>query len=148
FALGVARADIRKYALVAFAMLAYWVPVHYEEARPFLHNPSDTGVHFSSMAVSFLNPFHWPQIASAFGFLAIPIYLNRRYLSRDELYMCAGALPCLVITTLFGIWFETRIWGEWTLLVAALAAKEVTAWCILSGTPETISGHRGRVQDD
>jgi hypothetical protein len=76
-----------------------------------------------------LRPFDWPQIASAFGFLLIPLFLNRKKLSRSKQAFLIGMIPCLIVTLYFGVWAETRIFDEWVIPVAVLLTCEVTAYC-------------------
>jgi hypothetical protein len=76
------------------------------------------------MFVLFANPLHWPQLATAFGFLALPLYFGRRYMWRRQRYLLLGAVPCLLVTLAFGIWLETRIWDEWIVPAAVILAAE------------------------
>jgi hypothetical protein len=36
-----------------------------------------------------------------------------------------AALPCLIVTLGYGVWAETRIFGEWLLPAAVLATAEI-----------------------
>jgi len=70
-------------------------------------------------------PWHIPQLFSIVGFLWIPVWLGRRYLSsqyRLALYVASGLM---VATFYFAAWNETRVWIEWTALFAVLAALEL-----------------------
>ena len=126
-AVGYAIGRLRRATLVAGIMLVTSLVVRAVISHRFAHNPSDTHIHWLGMARSIGNPLHWPQIASAFGFLALPLYLGRRLLSRVQRIFLVGALPCLAVTLLFGIWYETRIWDEWTLPAAVLLSSQLSA---------------------
>ncbi len=75
-----------------------------------------------------LMPHHWPQLFSAGGYLAIPVWLERARLSRRDRWVLYSILLCLPLDMLFGVWTETRVWLEWTLPLAALAALELNHW--------------------
>lgn len=113
---------------IASAMLLAWLPLHLWISVHYAHNPSDTGISPLAIKRALLNPLHWPQIASAFGYLLVPLVLGRRFLTRDMRYLLWGALPCLVVTLLFGIWYETRIWNEWIVPAAAMLGMEAMRW--------------------
>lgn len=70
-------------------------------------------------------PWHWPQILSIAGFLWIPVWLGRRYLSPLQRRALYGASALMVLTFFFATWNETRAWSEWTVLFAVLAAIEL-----------------------
>ncbi len=122
-AMGFDRGQQRRAIITAAGMLAFWLPIHYAIARRFAANPSDTNISLLAVGRAVGNPLHWPQIASAFGFLLLPLLMSWRYLTRSQRSFLLGAAPCAVITLLFGIWYETRIWNEWILPVSVLAAS-------------------------
>jgi hypothetical protein len=124
-AVGYGRGKLKPAIALATAMMVVWLPVHVWIAHRFADNPSDTQVSLLALKRAILNPLHWPQIASAFGFLWAPLLLGRKWLTRDQRYLLLGAAPCLVVTLLFGIWYETRIWDEWIVPAAALLGTEL-----------------------
>ena len=54
--------------------------------------------------------------------------LERRRLPVEQKMLLYGCVVCVPITLWFGVWTETRVWMEWTLPLAALAATEVVGW--------------------
>lgn len=118
---------------VAAAMLTVCVPARLLISYHFRLNPSDTGIHLHQILTSFVNPLHWPQIASAFGFMAVPLWMGRGLLTKFEKATIYAALPCIAVTLLFGVWFETRIFGEWTLIASVLLALECNRYLNLKG---------------
>jgi len=126
-AVGWARGQMRQAATVSALMLAAWIPFRLYVRHRFAANPSELGIHWHSTLGVILNPVHWPQIASAFGFLLVPLCLANAVLSRVQRAFMAGALPCLLVTLGFGVWPETRIFGEWLLPAAVLLTAEAMA---------------------
>jgi hypothetical protein len=108
----------------ATAMLALWLPIHFIIDHHFAGSPSEANVHFYFIKVALLNPFHWPQIASAFGFLLLPLVLNFGKLNRTERFFVFGAIPGVLMTTMYGVWFESRIWDEWLIPFAVLLSLQ------------------------
>ena len=103
-------------------MLAAWIPFRFYIQHRFAGNFSELGIHYKGVLT---NPTHWPQVASAFGFMLIPMCMGNRLLSRPQRAFMLGALPCLLVTLNFGVWPETRIFGEWLLPAAVLMTAEV-----------------------
>ena len=115
-------------ALLALGMGVYWAVVRLLIARRFAHNLNLTYPRMTQNLHEILFPHHWPQLFSAGGYLVLFVWLERRRLPLRErvlLYACAACVP---ITLWFGVWTETRVWMEWTLPLAALAATEVVGW--------------------
>ena len=104
----------------AAAMGAFWLAVHILIARRFKANPRDIGIHRLHFYLMFHYLRYWPQIFSVFGFLWLPLVVLRDRLKRDETAFLAGAIPGLLTTAVFGIWYETRVWSEWNGVVACL----------------------------
>ena len=75
-----------------------------------------------------INPMHWPQTLSAFGFLLIPLWWGRKRLSKVQRYFLLGTIPCLLVTLAFAVWSETRVFDEWILPMAALVTAECVTW--------------------
>ena len=70
-------------------------------------------------------PWHWPQMFSIVGFLCIPVWLGRRYVTQAQQTTLYAATICMGATFFFATWNETRVWLEWSTLFAALAAVEL-----------------------
>jgi hypothetical protein len=67
-------------------------------------------------------PWHWPQMFSMVGFLWVPVWMARAWLSAEQRRALYAASVCMVATFFFATWNETRAWSEWSVLFAALAA--------------------------
>lgn len=122
---GWAHGQLKQALPVSGAMLAAWILFRFYIRHRFAANASELGVHYNSTLHVLLNPVHWPQIASAFGFLLVPLCLGNRLLSKPQRAFMLGALPCLLVTLGFGVWPETRIFGEWLLPAAVLLTAEI-----------------------
>jgi hypothetical protein len=72
-------------------------------------------------------PWHWPQIASIVGFLWVPVWLGHRRLSPRQRLALAAASAMMLASFVFATWNETRVWVEWSVLFAVLAAAEIEA---------------------
>lgn len=125
-AVAAARGHWRPLIALVLAVPFFWLPIHLYLMHRFATNSSDVGVHWSGMLHSIINPLHWPQLASAGGFLAVPLWLGRTNLNADERAFLYASIPCVMLTILFGMWFETRIFGEWTVAIAILLTSELT----------------------
>jgi hypothetical protein len=122
-----ARNQRPKGLLVAALMLLAWVPFRIYIHHRFAGNHTELGLHYRGTILTALNPFQWPQIASAFGFLLIPLCVNYRLLSRTQRYFLLGALPCFLATLAFGVWPETRIFEEWLLPASVLLTTQIAS---------------------
>ena len=71
---------------------------------------------------------HWPQTASAFAFLLIPVWWGRKRLSRLQRNFLCAALLCILATLGFAVWSETRVFDEWILAMAVLITAECATW--------------------
>ncbi|MGA8162846.1 MAG: hypothetical protein WBD32_14215 [Acidobacteriaceae bacterium] len=145
-ATGYARNRMKKAAMSAACMLLISIAVRMVISRRFAANSNETGVHVRNMIVSFINPLHWPQIMSALGFFVVPLLLGYRYLSRVQRCFLLGALPGVLLTLLFGIWYESRIWGEWILPASVLLSTEALAVYGRRENPLTTETNEGLVQ--
>ena len=112
-------------AWTAAAFFLFWLPVRLWIGHHFAANLSETGIRPIGILHAVFNPLHWPQLLSAGGYLFLPMWLARKYLARDQQWFLYAALPCLAVTLAFGMWYETRIFGEWTLSLAVLASTEI-----------------------
>jgi len=124
---GYSRNKLRPALGWGAAMVVVWLPVRLAIIHRFAANPSDVGIHWRGMAVSVANPLHWPQIASAMGFLLFPLCLGFKYLNRDQRAFIYGAIPGFLVTLAFGVWYETRIWDEWAIPAAVLLTYQAIA---------------------
>jgi hypothetical protein len=70
-------------------------------------------------------PWHWPQVFSIVGFLWLPVLMGRRSLNGQQRVILYGASFCMLFTSFFATWNETRVWIEWSMLFATLAAIEI-----------------------
>jgi hypothetical protein len=126
------RSSRTALAMQTAALLAAWAVVRVLIARHFAHNPSMTGSRIARDLHDLINPRHWPQLASALGFLLPVVTVNWRRLSLRSRRLLWGMWVCLPVILYFGVWTESRIFGEYTLLVAVLVAEEsmsyLTQW--------------------
>lgn len=128
FAVAWARGDKKQGALLAAAMVALWIPFRLYVNHAFAHNGSETGIHYHRLRDSLLSPMHWPQTASAFAFLLIPLWWGRNRLSRVQRNFLSAALLCILATLGFAVWSETRVFDEWILAMAVLMTAECATW--------------------
>ncbi len=117
-----------KAALLFGGMAVYWGLVRLAIARHFAGNLNLTYPRLSQNLHEILFPHHWPQLFSAGGYLVIFVWLERRRLVQRDSMLLYGCVLCVPITLWFGVWTETRVWMEWSLPVAALAAAEAASW--------------------
>ncbi|HEX6496867.1 MAG TPA: hypothetical protein VF018_15355 [Acidobacteriaceae bacterium] len=110
------------------ALVAAWGVVRVLIARHFAHNPSMTGSRIPRNLQDLLNPRHWPQMASALGFLLPAVTVNWRRLSPRSRRMLGATWACMPVLLYFGIWTESRIFDEFTLLVAVLASEALISY--------------------
>ena len=112
----------RRVRALAFAvpMGVVWLAVHLAISRRFRANPSDVGLHYLNLGIAFHHPHYWPQILTAFGYLWLPLALAWRYLKREQIAFIVGALPGVLVSAVFGIWQESRVWAEWNAVAACL----------------------------
>ena len=125
-------------ALAALLMAVYWCALRVAVEHRFAHNENDLGPRLSTNLHTLLMPHHWPQLFSAGGYLVIFVWLERRRLPFKQHVFLWAALLCVPITLYFGVWVETRIWLEWTLPLALLAASE---WSHYSSTAALCKGN-------
>ena len=107
------------------ALLACWIPLQMYTHYRFLHNPSEAGFRLLGNLRVLANPANWPQCGSAFGFLLVPLIFGKRFLAQSHQAFLLGALPGFLLTALFGVWIETRIFDEWLAAVACLVTYEL-----------------------
>jgi hypothetical protein len=121
------RGERAKGITVGIAMAAAWFAFRLYIKHRFAGIAlNEAGVHVENLR-NVLNPSHWPQMMSAFGFLLIPLYLWHRWLSGAQRAFLVGMLPCLAVTLAYGVWSETRIFSEWLMPAAVLLTAE--AYC-------------------
>ncbi len=112
-------------ALMALGMTAYWFVWRLAIQHWFAHNPSDTGPRFANNLHELLFIHHWPQTLCVGGYLIVFIWLERGLLSSKQKLLLYCTLATAPLTLYFGVWGETRIWLEWSLPWAILAATEL-----------------------
>ncbi len=108
----------------------YWIVVRGLIARRFRGNVDETYPRMGQNLHELVFPHHWPQLLSAGGYMLVFVWLARRRLPAGERTLLYAMFLCFPITMWFGVWTETRVWLEWTLPVAALAATEVVDWIV------------------
>jgi hypothetical protein len=111
--------------LLAFGMGTYWEVWRLWIKHRFAHNHNDTGQRFLVNLHEISHPQHWPQMLCAGGYLILFIILERRRLSCNERLLLYCTLLSTPVTLYFGVWGESRIWLEWSLPWAVLAAAEL-----------------------
>ena len=75
-----------------------------------------------------MGPMHWPQLMSVFGFLAVPMWFLRGYVTDTRLKaIWLSLVPFVLAALVVGVWYETRIFGELSVLVGVTFAIQVEA---------------------
>lgn len=115
-------------AVLFGGMAVYWAAVRLAIAHRFAGNLNLTYPRMAQNLHEIVFPHHWPQLFSAGGYLVVFVWLERRRMARTERFLLYGCAACVPITLWFGVWTETRVWMEWSLPVAALAAVEAVSW--------------------
>ena len=111
------------YSLLGAAIFVAWRL----EIKSILHTP-DIPYEFPwfKNLNALLLPIHWPQLVSVFGFLAAPMWLLRGYVTDARLKATWLVLtPFALAALIVGVWYETRIFGELSPLVAATCALQL-----------------------
>ena len=121
------RLSFRKLSPWLAASLFLWAAIRLPIMYLYRQNPSEVGNRLVRNLHALTYPADWPTIASSIGFLLIPIWLGRRHLDRSAQAFLWLTLPCLAVSAYFGILIETRIFVEWTIPFALIAATEVVA---------------------
>ena len=117
------------FRLTAWRWTALAAALLWGGGRLLAHHLYSANTYFWS-AVPWLRmaaPWHWPQLFSIVGFLWIPVVLGRRYLSTTQRLALAAASAMMLATFAFATWNESRVWLEWSVLFAVLAAVELEA---------------------
>lgn len=109
-------------------LLCVWAAVRGDIALHYRHNESETGFYYHQIVHSFTHPKNWGQVASVFGFLGLPLALNRKFLTGEQNALLLGALPGIVFSAVLAIWYETRVWAEWNGIAACLAFAAFTTY--------------------
>lgn len=111
------------YSLVGAAVYVAW----HVEIKQILNSP-DIPYEFTwyGNLHAIMLPAHWPQLLSVFGFLAIPMWVLRSYVTDSRLKATWLAMTPFVLAALIvGVWRETRIFGELSPLVALTFAIQL-----------------------
>jgi hypothetical protein len=119
------RKKARKGLMVCAAALSVWIPFRIQIMHRFAHNPTELGVHGAHGIHAIVNPMHWPQVASALGFLILPVVLWWHHLSRREQLFIWAPIPGFLMTLTYGVWFESRIFDEWAVAVSVLLTTQL-----------------------
>ena len=143
----VRRWKLPRAVLTLFVMAALWFAVHLAIAKAFALNPSETGSRIVLNLKNLALPLHWPQMASALGFLLVPIFLGRARLPIRFRWFLYWMLPCLLVTAWFGMWIESRIFLEWSMPIAYLASIEILNLCDSQAITRSESANVARKQD-
>jgi hypothetical protein len=104
-------------------LLVPYAAIYLAIAHYFAHQPSITGPRMAENLRALRSPKYWPQLTSAFGYLWVVLLLFWKRLSQISRRLLLGLLPCVLVTLFFGVWFESRIFGEFTLAVALLCSE-------------------------
>ena len=126
-ALAVGYIDKQLGRAMAYSVAAtvVWGVVTIAIHRHFRANPMEIGIRLGWMHHAVVDAQNWGQLASVFGFLWLPLVLCWKDLSRKQKAFLFGALPGVLFSALFGIWTETRLWCEWSGLVALMISSIV-----------------------
>ena len=117
-----------KRAAAAFVgMSAFWLAVRLIIGRAFALNDSETGSRLLLNLKNLALPLHWPQMASALGFLLLPVFMGRAHVPLRLRRFLYTMVPCLLVTAWFGMWIESRITLEWSMPLAYIATLEFVA---------------------
>ena len=122
------RGRLWKTLAMMAGMGVYWLGVSKAIARHYAGNVNETYPRMAQNLHEILFPHHWPQLFTAGGYLLVFVWLERRRLGMDERVLLYACLACFPITLWFGVWTESRVWLEWTLPMAGLAAVEAVGW--------------------
>jgi hypothetical protein len=75
--------------------------------------------------IGYFAPWHTPQLMSIVGFLLLPIWMSRKYLSTRQQRLLTAVSLMMLISLYFSTPVETRVWSEWSVLFAAFASLEL-----------------------
>ena len=118
----------RRAAAIGYSVLGAAIFVAWRlEIKSILHTP-DIPYEFPwfKNLHALMLPIHWPELVSVFGFLAAPMWLLRSYVSDARLKATWLALtPFALAALIVGVWYETRIFGELSPLVALTFALQL-----------------------
>jgi hypothetical protein len=118
----------RKHVLgLACLSLAIWAAIRIPILYAYRHNPTEVGSRVMRNLHALAYPADWPTLASSIGFLLLPVWLGRRHLNATARAFLWLTIPCLAVSSYFGILIETRIFVEWTIPFALLAATEAAS---------------------
>ncbi len=109
-------------AATAVAAVVGWVLVRYQ-IHGWLGETSSGLMVDLRRNLTLLLPHHLAQVFSAGGYLAIPMLLRRDLIGDVRLRLVWLGLALFVVSDLaFGLWNETRIFAELSLVIAVTAA--------------------------
>jgi hypothetical protein len=114
----------KKYG-VAVAAVVVWTAVKLHLKALVEGAPAGLQFNWNWNLAAVLLPHHWAQLLSVGGFLVLPMWLRRDLIADPRLRLVwLGCVPFLLADLVFGVWNETRIFGELSLLIACTAALQ------------------------
>ncbi len=117
-----ARLQSTRWRLPLLASAALWTL-----ARLLAYHLYPTGTHQWNGLHWYneIKPWHLPQLFSISGFLVLPVWFGKKYLTAVERRVLVAGTALILATFYFSTWNETRAWLEWTTLFAILASAEL-----------------------
>jgi hypothetical protein len=133
---------LRRKSLVGYMALCLtiWAAIRIPIMYVYRHNPTEVGSRLTRNLHSLASPADWPTLASTVGFLLVPVWLGWWRLDGTARAFLWLSLPCLAVSAYFGILIETRVFVEWTIPFALLAATEAASLF----APVEVLGTRGQ----
>ena len=119
--IGRVQRRFREAIVISLGLALVWLVIRILITRHFQHNPTDLQLHYYHDSQALRWPRHWPQLTTIFGFLGLPLLVKRDLLTASHRALLLAALPCILVSAYFGIWYETRVWLEWNGIIACLA---------------------------
>ncbi|HEY6413443.1 MAG TPA: hypothetical protein VIX42_07135 [Edaphobacter sp.] len=125
--------ESRRGSAVAFSLTGLTICLAWRrEIANFLHSPQQPyNFPWHNNMVSVFVPVHWPQLVGIFAFLAIPIWMLRRYVTDPRLRdLWLATAPFIIAALAVGVWRENRIFGELSAMIGmtfALQLEQVLA---------------------
>lgn len=123
----------KQYIAMACVALLLWAAIRLPIMYAYRHNTTELGNRLLRNVREIKNIADWPTIASSVGFLVLPVWFGRKYLSFEARAFLWLTLPCAALSSYYGILIESRVFVEWTLPFALLAASEVDGYLRVLG---------------
>jgi len=127
--------------LLGVVMILIWVLAKLALYKVFQSNPHDGNglavMTFWKNAHLISNPAHWPQILSSWAFLTIPFAVQWHHIADPCQRVFKWVVVCMLgILLVTGIFIETRIFGELSLLVVLCLGAVLDKWVRHTAWPE------------